>query len=187
MAKRVLGDESNESSSKRSEQEPAANTKRRRKAVLPSSFYKECNRIFREIETSKHDTRDIIKRLSRKAGVDKTHNYSQSLETSPDPTSPKSAAMEQRRQSVLLEKDSITSTVTPDKVTIDTGIDTDLKTLVAECLSSVKAMAELNKVLLTQNSLPRHDRLLETDVELDFDLNAMYSDLEVRHHLPCDN
>ena len=51
---------------------PAPEAKRPRKAPLPSRFYKECNKMYAQIEASKYDTKEIIKRLVRKSRIDKS-------------------------------------------------------------------------------------------------------------------
>lgn len=140
----------------------------RNKAALPSNFYKECNKIYARIEASKYDTKEIIKRLVRKSKIDKSelerprvHNSSAYPRVPESSIVSTAVASVPQQQNVPLK----TSDLTLRDITLETTSsiggcltesngdnDLQMKTLLSSCLSSMKALADLNKHLLAQKS-----------------------------------
>ena len=141
-------------------QGPTAKRVRTGKDILPSNFYKECNKIYAQIEASKYDTKEIIKRLVRKSKIDKElgrprpqisgsrESKSSIVSAAPSPVG---------WQNALVETDS-TQEPASASASASAGAKpngkVEMKTLVSACLSSLTAVAELtalNKQLLEQH------------------------------------
>ena len=172
--------------------EAAPKSKRpRNKAALPSNFYKECNKIYAQIEANKYDTKDIISRLVRKSKIGKSKigklefSRPQKQISSPGSRVSKSSIVSSSapaaagRQNALVKTDS-TEKITTASSSTSAGTkpngNAQIKTLLSACLSSLTVFADLNKQLLEQHhaaSTPQPAALQEQrDLAfLDFDFD----------------
>jgi len=135
----------------------APNAKRVRTATkdtMPSNFYKECNKIYAQIEVNKYDTKEIIKRLMRKGKIDKELDRlrsqiswgSRKSKSSIVPAAPLATG----RQNAPVETDSTQKTASASAGVKPNG-NVEMKTIMLVCLSSLVALVDLNKQLLEQH------------------------------------
>ena len=120
--------------------------------------------MYAQIEASKYDTKEIIKRLVRKSRIDKSElGGPRVCGSSPCPPAPEISIASNTgapvlRQGVPLESDrtlettSMSASIGRCLSESDGGNAGEMKTLLSTCLSSMTALADLNKHLLARHN-----------------------------------
>lgn len=126
------------------EKPTARGVQKKAKKTLPSNFYKECNKIYAKIKSSKFDTQEIIKRLMR---MIKKHELSR---PQAEILSSRSRKSKDSTVPSLAVTDSIKGTATMSASTSE-GAKTNSEkvvSLLSACVSNLTVLADLNKQLL---------------------------------------